>query len=386
MRSRLSCGKKFFQVEVNMTQYKFLSWADTHWDEFAAKCVTLADTDRVERDIFQRAVEGQFDFTLFAGDRYLKREPHDETKVRADRVLYDFVHKGTIPHFHLIGNHDWTDNSRKWHTSESLRWFDNIYIMDEAKTYRHKDILIHALPADFELDMSKYEIDKDCFNLFVFHDTARGAYMNEERSMIFESGLDFSSFDIPDFQLVLAGDIHVRQQFPLKTTFGGYLGSALQRTRADSNADRGWTEFTVVKNWDKWEIGTEFVPTKNLFTRLAFDVNVDTKLEDIILKKDQVEEQFVEIKFSGNKVDVDRISDDDKWKRIEKNYNARKVEILRAYETEQSNVVVDLTSSTTVLNDLELYLDSAFASTGNISAESIMETVRKISGNEGEER
>ena len=50
-----------------MTQYKFLSWADVHWDKFAAKCVTLADTDEVERAIFQRAIDGQFDFTLFAG-------------------------------------------------------------------------------------------------------------------------------------------------------------------------------------------------------------------------------------------------------------------------------------------------------------------------------
>jgi len=363
-----------------MEQYRFISWADTHWDKYGAKCVTLADTDKVERDIFQKAYDEQFDFTLFAGDRYLKREPDDETKVRADRIIYDFVHKGNIPHFHLLGNHDYSDNSRRWNTAESLKLFDNVQVMDEAKTYRFKNVLIHALPADFIMDIDKYEIDRDCFNLFVFHDTVRGTYMNEERSMLFESGLGLEAFDLPQFQLVLAGDIHIRQQFPLKNTFGGYLGSVIQRTRADSNTKRGWTEFTITKTWDKWDIGTNFVPTKNLFTRVAFEVNSDTKVEDIILKQDQIEDQFVEIKFSGDKVDVDRISDDSKWKRIEQTYNARRIEILRAYEAAQSEVVVDLTSSTTVLKDLELYLDSSFASIGNLSAESIVEAVRKMKG------
>ena len=107
--------------------YKFIVWADTHWDKLGAKCVTLDDSEVVERAIFERARTGNFDFTLFAGDRYLKREPSDETKVRADRGIYDLVHKGGKPHFNLIGNHDRVDNTMKWHTAECLKLFNNAY-------------------------------------------------------------------------------------------------------------------------------------------------------------------------------------------------------------------------------------------------------------------
>ena len=55
-----------------MEVIKFIAWADTHWDKLASKCVTLEDTEKVERAIFERARTGGVDFTLFAGDRYLK--------------------------------------------------------------------------------------------------------------------------------------------------------------------------------------------------------------------------------------------------------------------------------------------------------------------------
>jgi DNA repair exonuclease SbcCD nuclease subunit len=244
----LKIGKECF-----MEVYKFIVWADTHWDKFASKCVTLDDTDIVERAIFERAVSGGFDFTLFAGDRYLKREPDDETKVRADRVIYDLVHTGNIPHFHLIGNHDWVDNTRKWHTAESLKLFNNVYVMDQAKTWKYKNVRIHSLPADFEMDMSQYEIDPSCLNLFVFHDMVAGTFMNEDRTMSFDSGMPLSDIDRPEFDFVFAGDIHIRQPFPFQNTYGGYLGSVVQRTRADSNRERGWTEMTFTKSGSKWE-------------------------------------------------------------------------------------------------------------------------------------
>ena len=38
---------KFFLRGHSMDVYKFITWADTHWDKLGAKCVTLDDTDRV---------------------------------------------------------------------------------------------------------------------------------------------------------------------------------------------------------------------------------------------------------------------------------------------------------------------------------------------------
>jgi len=359
-------------------EYTWLSWADTHHDELGAKCVTLKDTLMVERDALQRARDIKCDFTIFPGDRYLKREPRDEVKVMADRVMYDYVHNGNIPHYHLIGNHDWTDNSRRWHTAESLKWMNNVIIMDESKTYGQDNVRIHALPADFEFDISNYQVDPDCLNLFVFHDTVRGSYMNEEGTMKFDSGLELASIDLPQWDFVIAGDIHIRQKLNFKNTYGGYLGSVVQRTRADSNKERGWTEMKAVKESNRWSFNVNFVPTRNLFTRLQFGVDEKSTFDTMVFDPKLFEDQFVEVRLIGDKANVDRIADDPGWEKLKKKLKPRKIEKLRAYETQQSDVVVDLTSSNGVLDDLSLYLDSDFASLGRLKREIVTEAVNQL--------
>ena len=365
-------------------ELKFIVWADTHWDKFGAKCVTIQDTDQAERAIFQRAKEGQFDFTLFCGDRYLKREPDDEVKVRADRIIFDYVNGQNIPHYHLIGNHDWVDNTRRWHTAESLKLFNNVFVMDQQKSYHFSDMcLIHSLPADVELDLSQFKFDNNKLNIFAFHDTVRGTYMDEDRKMKFENGIALEAFDIPQFDIVFAGDIHIRQKFPLMNTRGGYLGSLVQRTRADANKPRGWTEVRAYRDANNcpWNFDIKFVPTSNLFTRLVFEVGNATKFGELFLDPNLLTDQLVEVKLCGNKVNVDRMADDESWKKLEKTCQARKIDVIRAYETEQSQVVVDLTASDGIIDDLELYLKSKFSNTGSIKLETIVETVKKLKEN-----
>jgi DNA repair exonuclease SbcCD nuclease subunit len=357
---------------------KFIAWADTHWDELGAKCVTIEDTDSVERAIFEKAQKESFDFTLFAGDRFLRRDPKDEVKTKADQVVYDLVHNGTVPYYHLVGNHDFSDNTLTWHTSNSLKMFKNTTVMDEAKTYIGPNVCIHALPADFTYDKNNYSVNPDLFNVFVFHDTVLWSKMNESGSMLFTSGFDLSSVDVPEFDLVLAGDVHIRQPFALKNTRGGYLGSVVQRTKADSNCQRGWTEVIAQKTKKGWVCETQFVPTKNLFTRKVFTVDSNTKFSDLKFDIDEVRDQFVEVKLLGDKKDVDNLANNKGWEDLEKTMFARKIEILRAYESQQSEAVVDLTSSVTVDGDIDLYLKSSFASLGNLKAEDILTVLKNI--------
>jgi DNA repair exonuclease SbcCD nuclease subunit len=217
---------------------KFIVYADIHHASSAAsKGLILDDTITIERDVLTRAFEGGFDFTLFAGDRFFKREPEDEVKVKADRLFYE-LYPNYKPHYHLIGNHDWTDNTRRWHTAESMKSMPNIYVMDQAKTYQFSDsVLIHALPADFTFDMGKYVTDPSKLNLFVFHDTVVGSYLSEDFEKTIGSGIEVGSIDRSEFDMVFAGDIHIPQTFPFKNTMGGYVGAILQRTRADSNRE-----------------------------------------------------------------------------------------------------------------------------------------------------
>lgn len=68
--------------------------------------------------------------------------------------------------------------------------------------------------------------------------------------------------------------------------------------------------------------------------------------------------------------------------RLESELGARRIELLRAYQAEESEVVVDLTDSDTPVGDLELYLDSAFSSTGRLKREDIVGAVNELIGGE----
>ena len=365
-----------------MELYKWIAYADIHHDKLGAKCITIDDTIAVQRALHQRAIEGGFDFTVSAGDHYLKREPHDEVKVKADRVIEDLVHPGTIPHFHLIGNHDWVDNTRKWHTAESIKRFNNCIVMDESKTHSFKGVRIHALPADFKFDKNDYQIDPTCFNLFVFHDAVSGCFLNENKTQIYDAGLDLTQIDLPEFDLVLAGDIHIRQDLPFKHTQGGYLGSAIQRTKADANVERGWTEFTVSRNspTSPWRVDKKFQPVRNYFTRVAFNVTPATKVTDFNIPEQDMVDQLLEVRLVGEKVDVDRLADDPIWGVMKNKYGIRVLDVLRAYAAQMCDQVIDMSDSVSVTQDIEKYLQSKFANLGGLSMDGIIAKVNKMRG------
>lgn len=361
---------------------KWIAWADIHHDSLGARCVTIDDTTAIEELIFDRAKQIGADFTIFPGDRYQKREPDDEIKVKADKVIYEKVHQGSIPHYHLVGNHDWVDNTMKWHTGESLKLFNNCIVLDQSRTVAQGNVRIHALPADFEMDMSKYQVDPTCLNIFVFHDAVRGCFLNESKTHSYDSGLDLAELDQPGFDIVMAGDIHIRQLLPFKNTWGGYLGSACQRNKADSNVERGWTEFTATRNspTSKWTFETKFVPVRNFFTRVAFLVDADTKVEDLVIAEKDMVDQLVEVKLGGTKKDVDRIAEDPHWKKLGQEMKVRHLDILSAYETQQSERVVDLTASESILSDVKLYIEGDFASLGDLTAAQIIAKVADLRG------
>jgi len=138
----------------------------------------------------------------------------------------------------------------------------------------------------------------------------------------------------------------------------------------------------AVKEPNRWSFQVNFVPTKNLFTRIQYGVGDKSTFEGLTFEASLFEDQFVEVKISGDKINVDRIADDPGWKKLEKKLKPRKIEKLRAYETQQSNVVVDLTSSNGVMDDLSLYLESGFASLGALKSEVVTEAVNQLKNQE----
>lgn len=358
-------------------KYSFIVYADIHYDRKAARCVTVDDCSSVEEALHKRAVEGEFDFTLFCGDRFLRREPEDEIKTIADRTLIKGVcFRSSCPHFHLIGNHDWVGNSRKWHTSESLRDLPNIHIMDTPKTYGFNGVLIHALPAGFQFDYSQFEVDKEKLNIFVFHDMAIGA--KTEAGHVFTEGVSLGDIDLSDFSLVFAGDIHLPQKFNFTNTIGGYAGSVLQRTMADALSPRGWWEVEATRSFSGWDIDLGFVPTRNLFSRYEFEVSENTRYEDCVIDETYLTDCMVNIVLNGNKANVDRVADDLRWANYREYYNVRGIEISRNYVLEKSEKIINMDKSNSLVDDVKVYLESGFSSTGNIDQNRILSVVEKL--------
>ena len=132
-----------------MTQVRFLVYSDIHHAAKASRCLDLNDTVKSEEQVHQRVIDGGFEFSIFGGDRFLKHEPEDEVKVRADRILLQMLHARSVPHYHLVGNHDWTKSSRSWHTSESIKYLGpGVSVLDQPGSTHADKYVIHALPAD----------------------------------------------------------------------------------------------------------------------------------------------------------------------------------------------------------------------------------------------
>ena len=372
---------------------KFIVYADIHHDEHAAKCLTLKDTLEIERQVFARAAEGGFDFALFAGDRFLKREPKDEVKVLADQGLLDGLswQKPGFAYFHLVGNHDRVDNTLGWHTAESLAMqFKGAGIhpgvMGKPGTYSAEGlpVAVHALPAGYKMDGGLYTVPPQALNIFAFHDIVKGSTSDAEGKHVFSEGIPISDLDLSEFDVVYAGDIHVPQKFNFKHTKGGYVGAVLQRTRADAGQPRGWLEVDAEYVGDQWRLKTTFVPTRNFFTRYALDVLPETTYSDLVAQIDDqwVTDQAVEVRLRGSKADVDRLADEPRWQNYTQVILARKFDVLREYQTENQAAVVNLSDTGSPIEDLTLYLDSGFADVGTLSRDKLFTILEGAHGSQ----
>jgi DNA repair exonuclease SbcCD nuclease subunit len=212
----------------------------------------------------------------------------------------------------------------------------------------------------------------------MFHDIVKGSYSDEGGNHTFPDGVSISDIDRPEFNLVLAGDIHVPQRLNFKNTTGGYIGSVLQRTRADANRPRGWLEIEATKTSDSWDISTVFVPVRNFFTRITFDVGANTRFEDLSIPEEYFHDQSVEVTLRGSKIDVDRVSESERWKNYVTFESARGIDVVRGYEVAQSEVAVDMTQSTSLVDDLEAYLDSGFVDIGNLDREVLISEIAHV--------
>lgn len=369
---------------------RFIVYSDIHYDKLAARCITLEDCINIESSIMRKVESEGFDFTLFCGDRFLKREPEDEVKTRADKLLAEWVKNNNKPHFNLIGNHDWINNSMKWHTSKSLSHSiaDGLIInMDHPTVYTgwpevSLPVMIFAVPSGGDMlvfdDMNHIRQDVDILKLMVFHDIVSGSYVDDDEKHMFNDGLHISAIDRKEFDVVFGGDVHVPQMLPFKNTIGGYVGSVMQRTRVDANRSRGWLEVESTFDGNRWNTDWQFVESRGFFFRCDIRLDENDKFENVTNKMDEEDEmfdKFLEIRLYGSKSDIDRVLGDDRWDNFRNYLNVRGIDFTKIYDVSDgldNSLIVNMSESHTIQGDLDLYLDSGFVNLGEITKQSLM--------------
>jgi DNA repair exonuclease SbcCD nuclease subunit len=231
---------------------KILAFSDIHHALGYPGGIVTSDIVDVERRFNALALERQVDVCIFAGDRFLSHTPEDPVRVAADLVQRERNDLGLVT-FSLVGNHDWWGKSHvRGHSNRMAQdvWADrlpNLVIMDQPKTYRHPKVpglVVHALPAEFDPDLTLYEFDPQALNILVFHACIKGALLDDETEYRSPQGVPLSQIDDPRFHLVLGGDLHIPQRLPFKNTVGGYIGSCIQQTRRDRGELRAFLEVT----------------------------------------------------------------------------------------------------------------------------------------------
>lgn len=225
---------------------KLLCYSDIHHAALYPGGITEEDIAAVEERFTNIAVERKVDATLFNGDRFLSHTPEDWVRVYADKAQRRRNDLGIV-NFSLVGNHDWWGKTHiRGHSNRQAQqvWGDllpNLVVMDEPKTYRHPSVPglhLHALPAEFEPDLSLYDFSEGGIHILAFHACLKGALLDDETDYRSPTGIPLSAIDDPRFTLVLGGDLHIPQKLPFKNTVGGYVGAAIQQTRRDRGENR----------------------------------------------------------------------------------------------------------------------------------------------------
>jgi len=351
---------------------KFIVYSDIHHDKLSSRCLSINDTVNIENNVHKYARENQAEFVIFCGDRFFLRDPIDEVKTKADWTLLNNMMYANYKQYHLIGNHDWVNKSMRWHTSESLRVCNNIVIMDSPQTYAvNNSILIHALPSGYNFNIDNYNINKNFFNIFVFHELVIGCYLDSTGKYTSTNGIKLEDIDRPEFDFVIAGDNHIPQQFAFQFTKGGYAGSVCQRTKNDIDSSRGWLDIDVEYN-NEYNIKTKFITTREFFKRVSINVDENTSFSKIIDVVDGIEDVLLEIELIGDKEHVDNLANNEKWKNLEFWGTIRNLDIVRNYNVEKTEVMVDMSKSHSINDDLDIYIDSGFVNLGNISKDQLM--------------
>ena len=324
--------------------------------------ISLEDIEAVHDRVCQYASENKPDLVLFLGDRFRARQPKDHVRAAADRGfrrMSDEVRAYGGAFAVLVGNHDrYSESVGSGNTYSSLKVFADVMpstlLMERPGTYTiREDLLIHALPAGYAFDRRLYLPNPACINIFAFHGLIHGAVYDQLGNIEIKSGVSMSDLDDSTWDVVIGGDVHVPQVFPLKNTIGGYVGSTLRLNEGDAGDERGFLDITgldTYRNPDRRNI--KFVEAGGpKFVKLDLTHDMTTWPDPMAFTS-----AILIISLSGPASELRKVSD----QQIKEIFApCRAVEIHRHPDHEIPKIVEGINAKSTFIEDILSYIKAS---------------------------
>lgn len=245
---------------------KLAIFSDCHIGEYSEGWVDpetklntrLLDTLAIWDWITQIARSEKADAIVFAGDRFRLKRPPSWIRDLADRKVRDISEAG-IPLYLLVGNHDMYDKAGTWDSYNGLRvWDAPVHIINEPSIYPLEGVNLVFLPYGFREEWPACLSDivaEEKINILFFHDDVKD--ISNYGSFTAKEGIPKEWIDCPEWDLVLGGHIHKRQELPLERTDGFHIGSPLDLAQDGPQGAKGALILTLSTDPKKVEV--EFV-------------------------------------------------------------------------------------------------------------------------------
>lgn len=214
----------------------------------------LWDTLSVWDWILELAFDVKATAVIFAGDRFKPKRPDPYMRDLADARLAKFnVNK--MPVICLVGNHDMYDKAGRWNSYGGAKtWADGTYvdIISSPEITQINGINFIFLPYGYHTIDESWITPRDK-TIVIFHDEVKG--VSNYGPFRASGGIAPATLDRPEFDLVLGGHIHLRQELPFTNTMGYHIGTPLERIE---DGDQGPKGALIVEIEDE-AINIEFV-------------------------------------------------------------------------------------------------------------------------------
>lgn len=228
---------------------------------------------------------------IIAGDFF-----HTKAIIRSEclNLVLDKFNNLNHPVLMIVGNHDFENANCDKHALESLKYLQNVFIIDQFQCINNNKILLMSYCKD---SVFKKNIGESKSEYLICHHGIAGFKMNNAKANV---DSEINSNDVCKFKKIFAGHYHVAQKQGNVT----YIGSPYQQNFGEAGQLKRFILFNVKTG------KAEDIPLVNFPQYYIFKKTIDQVLDsgDCILSMQ--DEDHVRFDIVGSKSDCKQITKD----------------------------------------------------------------------------